>query len=98
MYGKVLLEGVVEGTDPAGEYRCVGLTAHSAGENEVAFKDRPDLRFIVMLEPSRPPHIAVTISLGQQEFHYYGGVYDQDRDEFIRPVYDYDQGKFANPE
>ena len=49
---KVSLETHVRATDPPGQYKCVGLTAYTALENEVPLEEEaPDLRFIVGLSP-----------------------------------------------
>jgi hypothetical protein len=81
-----------------GEYGCTGLAALSAGGNEVAFEDVPNLRFRVFPEPSRRPHIAGAISLGPQQDMFDVGRYDPEKDEFIRPKYDRATGQCVDPE
>jgi hypothetical protein len=84
-YGTVELQGFVGGEAPPGEYRCANLTVLSAGDNEIAFEETPSLRFVVVLEPARPPHIRGTISLGPQQVNYPVKVYDEEKDKFVRP-------------
>ena len=84
-YGRVGLQGFVGGEDPPGEYRCAKLTVRSSGDEEIAFEDTPPLRFVVVLEPTRPPHIRGTISLGPQQANYPVRVYDEEKDEFVSP-------------
>jgi hypothetical protein len=84
-YGTVELQGFVGGEAPPGEYRCANLTVLSAGDNEIAFEETPPLRFVVVLEPARPPHIRGTISLGPQQVNYPVKVYDEEKDKFVRP-------------
>jgi len=82
--GTVELQGFVGGEAPPGEYRCANLTVLSSGDNEIAFEETPPLRFVVVLEPARPPHIRGTISLGPQQVNYPVKVYDE-KDKFVRP-------------
>ena len=84
-YGTVELQGFVGGEDPPGEYRCAKLTVRSSGGKEIAFEETPPLRFVVVLEPARPPHIRGTISLGTQQVNYPVKVYDEEKDKFVRP-------------
>ena len=97
-FSRVQLEGVVDREDPAGEYGCTRLAALSAGGNEVAFEDVPNLRFRVFAEPTRRPHIAGSISLGPQQDMFDVGRYDPEKDEFIRPKYDRATGQSVDPE
>jgi hypothetical protein len=97
-YSRVQLSGFVLGEDPAGEYQCIEITAHTSGGAEIPFEDVPNLSFLVVLEPSRPPHIAGDITLGSQKDSFHIGVYDQERDESIRPKYDPESDTFKSPE
>lgn len=90
-FGKARLEGFVDGDDLSGVYRCVGLTAYSYSDKEISFADTPDLRFVVVREPSKPPVIAGRISLSSQHFDYHASVYDPVKDEW-------DRGEFVGSE
>ncbi len=97
-FSRVRLEGVVDREDPVGEYGCTGVAALSAGGNEVAFEDVPNLRFRVFAEPTRRPHIAGAISLGPQQDMFDVGRYDPEKDEFVRPKYDRATGQSVDAE
>jgi len=84
-YGKVQLRGHVEGEDPPGEYTCTEIRAHTAGGEDIPFEDVPKLSFLVVREPTRPPHLAGAITLGPQRDIFHDGGYDETRDEFVRP-------------
>lgn len=82
-YGLVSLRGVVGPDALPGEYQLVALEALSEGEQTIRFHDTPDLRFKVVVEPERPPHIMGQISLGQRVVSYPVRAYDEGKDDYI---------------